>query len=270
LEFFKTYKKLNYLPLEVWQQWYQGKGFTESDRAELIDRTTKSKSAQEQSAGALQKAGTFDYKKAYEIDQVPKIAVDRVTRATNLYHTGFVQFRSEQNGSDFKSLAGLYFLLHCPEADEKLADNLHAALHFLGEEGIGGERSSGAGRFDVEWLKLPETWRKVVNFPEPNVHHCLVSLFWDDEPSTLKRLIADETSYEIQERGGWIGTPSSGRQLRRQMVRMFAEGSVFPEQPQGKLANVTPREFITPQGYRPHAIYRSGISLSLPIKVQDK
>jgi CRISPR-associated protein Csm4 len=51
---------------------------------------------------------------------------------------------------------------------------------------------------------------------------------------------------------------------------MFAEGSVFPEQPQGKLANVTPREFITPQGYRPHAIYRSGISLSLPIKAQDK
>jgi CRISPR-associated protein Csm4 len=261
LKFFKTYKKLSYLPLDVWRRWYQGVGFIKGDREELIAET-KGKSN-----GHLRQAGTFDYKKAYEIDQVPKIAVDRVTRATNLYHTGFVQFRSEQNGNDFKSLTGLYFLLHFPEADEKLADNFHAALHFLGEEGIGGERSSGAGRFDVEWLELPETWRKVVDFSGQNVHHCLVSLFWDDEPSTLKRLIADaqHTSYEIQERGGWIGTPFSGRQLRRQMVRMFAEGSVFPEQPQGKLANVTPREFITPQGYRPHAIYRSGISLSLPI-----
>ncbi len=265
LKFFKTYKKLSYLPLDVWQRWYQGVGFIKGDREELIAET-KGKSN-----GHLRQAGTFDYKKAFEIDQVPKIAVDRVTRATNLYHTGFVQFRSEQNGNDFNSLAGLYFLLHFPETDKKLADNLHAALHFLGEEGIGGERSSGAGRFEVEWLELPETWQNVVNLPEPNIHHCLVSLFWDDEPSTLKRLIADETSYEIQERGGWIGTPSSGRQLRRQMVRMFAEGSVFPEQPQGKLANVTPREFITPQGdYKPHPIYRSGISLSLPIKAQDK
>ncbi len=291
LKFFKTYKKLSYLPLDVWQRWYQGVGFIKGDREELIAET-KGKSN-----GHLRQAGTFDYKKAFEIDQVPKIAVDRVTRATNLYHTGFVQFRSEpisggvdnnttcpyclnrnlqpqwqSNAIRVKSLSGLYFLLHFPESDEKLEYHLHAALHFLGEEGIGGERSSGAGRFDVEWLELPETWRNVVDFPEQNVHHCLVSLFWDDEPSALKRLIADaqQTSYEIQERGGWIGTPSSGRQLRRQMVRMFAEGSVFPEQPQGKLANVTPREFITPQGYRPHAIYRSGISLSLPIKAQDK
>ncbi|VXD14444.1 type III-A CRISPR-associated RAMP protein Csm4 [Planktothrix paucivesiculata] len=36
LEFTKTYKKLSYLPLEVWQRWYQGEGFTDSDRLELI------------------------------------------------------------------------------------------------------------------------------------------------------------------------------------------------------------------------------------------
>lgn len=266
LKFFKTYKKLSYLPLEVWQRWYQGEGFLKSDREELIAET-KGKSD-----GHLREAGTFDYKKAFEIDRIPKIAVDRVTRATNFYHTGFVQFRSEQNGSDPKSLAGLYFLLYFPDANEKLANNLYAALHFLGEEGLGGERSSGAGRFDVEWLELPETWQKVVGFQEQNAHHCLLSLFWDDNPSELKQLIADTThaNYEIQERGGWIGTPFSGRQLRRQMVRMFAEGSVFPKKPQGKLADVTPREFITSQGnYKPHAIYRSGISLSLPIKVQD-
>lgn len=257
LDFFKTYKKLNYLPLDVWQRWYQGEGFIKGDREELIAET-KGKSK-----GHLRQAGTFDYKKAFKIDQIPKIAVDRVTRATNLYHTGFVQFQSEQNSNDVKSLSGLYFLLYFPQVDEDLINNLQAALHFLGDEGIGGERSSGAGRFEVEWSGLPETWQNVVDFSEKNAHHCLMSLFWDNEPSRLQRLITDtkDASYEIQERGGWIASPSSGRQLRRQMVRMFAEGSVFPEKPQGKLADVTPRGFNT------YPIYRSGISLSLPIKV---
>ncbi len=259
LKFFKTYKKLSYLPLEVWQQWYQGEGFRKSDRAELIAET------QGKSDGWLRQAGTFDYKKAFETDRVPKIAVDRITRATNLYHTGFVQFQWEPNDNDIKSLSGLYFLLYFSKTDQKLEENVRAALHLLGEEGIGGERSSGAGRFQVEWLELsdpslPNGWREVVKCSEQSACYCLMSLFWDDELSKLEQLIKD-ASYEIQARGGWIASPFSGRQLRRKTVRMFVEGSVFPEKTQGKLANVTPTGFTT------HSIYRNGISLSLPIKI---
>lgn len=244
LEFFKTYKKLNYLPLEIWQRWYQGEGFIGGDAKELIAET-KGKSH-----GHLRQAGTFDYKKAFEIEQFPKIAVDRITRATNLYQTGFVQFQWDKNQS------GLYFLLHLSPEGEKLANNLEAALHLLGEEGIGGERSSGAGRFQVEWLELPETWQKLVNFGA-GTHHTLMSLFWE---LPLPDGFLDNASYEIQERGGWIAE----NQLRRQMVRMFSEGSVFSAPPQGKLVDVTPK------GFNKHRIYRSGISLSLPIKVQEK
>ncbi|MCX7593739.1 MAG: type III-A CRISPR-associated RAMP protein Csm4 [Fischerella sp.] len=248
LEFFKTYKKLNYLPLEVWQRWYQGEGFRDSDAQELIAET-KGKSY-----GHLRQAGTFDYKKAFAIEQFPKIAVDRITRTTNLYHTGFVQFHWEQNGHGLKSVSGLYFLLQLSPEGEKLADKLQAALHLLGEEGIGGERSSGAGRFQVEWLELPENWQKLVNFAA-GTHHTSMSLFWE---SPLPDGFLDDASYEIQERGGWIAE----NQLRRQMVRMFSEGSVFRSAPQGKLVDVTP------QGFNKHRIYRSGISLSLPIKVK--
>ncbi|MEC4816688.1 MAG: type III-A CRISPR-associated RAMP protein Csm4 [Scytonema sp. PMC 1069.18] len=251
LEFFKTYKKLKYLPLEIWQRWYQGKGFQDSDRQELIDQVNG------KSNGDLKRAGTFDYGKTHTIGQQPKIAVDRITRATNLYHTGFVQFEAGNRHS------GLYFLLHFPKTDSSLENNLHAAFNLLGEEGLGGERSSGAGRFEVEWLELPETWQKVVDFSNPPVHHCLISLFWDKDASCLKKLITDQSSYETQERGGWISSPFSSRQLRRQFIRMFAEGSVFPENPQGQLADVTPKEFTT------HSIYRSGISLTLPIKAQE-
>ena len=111
LKFFKTYKKLSYLPLEVWQRWYQGEGFNNSDRAELIGETQGQSNSQLRQAETfdLRQAGTFDYKKAFEIDRVPKIAVDRATRATNLYHTGFVQFQWEHNDSGIKRLYRLNY-----------------------------------------------------------------------------------------------------------------------------------------------------------------
>ena len=50
---------------------------------------------------------------------------------------------------------------------------------------------------------------------------------------------------------------------------MFVEGSVFSQQPQGELVDVTPAELIDNAG-KPkfHPIYRSGISLALPIKIK--
>ncbi|HLP89884.1 MAG TPA: type III-A CRISPR-associated RAMP protein Csm4 [Nostocaceae cyanobacterium] len=248
LAFFKTYKKLNYLPLEVWQRWYQGTGFDQSsDTGELITYTKTG-----QSNSNLDQLCTFSYKKAFQIDKVPKIAVDRVTRATNLYHTGFVQFAWK------KDPAGLYFLLQLSPEEEQLADKLHAALELLGEEGIGGERSSGAGRFTVHWLELSETWQQIVDFQDSKYHSTL-SLFWD---STITEDFLKNASYEIQERGGWIAES----QLRRKMVRMFSEGSVFftPNPLAGKLANVKPKEF------KKHRIYRNGISLSIAIKVKEE
>ncbi|MEH2267556.1 MAG: type III-A CRISPR-associated RAMP protein Csm4 [Nostoc sp.] len=255
LAFFKTYKSLNYLPLNIWQRWYQGEGFTKEDAEELTDKTK----------GKLKEAGTFDYKEAFKNHKLPKIAIDRTTRATNFYHTGYVQFDWEQNSSGIKSLSGLYFLVYFEDNNPPLMSELKAALNLLGEQGIGGERSSGAGLFQSEWLDLKNasstsSWENVVKPLDKSAYQCLISLFWDDDESILKQLITDNShsNYEIQERGGWF----SDGNIRRQMVRMFVEGSVFPIEPPGKLADVTPSEF------KAHKIYRSGIGLSLPIKVQ--
>ncbi len=263
LNFFKIYKGLNYLPLEVWQRWYQGEGFSLDDEQELIDITSKVKSKHK----TLKGAGTFDYKTVFSIEKIPKIAVDRVTHATNLYHTAFVRYRSLPQNGDYKSLSGLYFILQFDSNDKTLIERLHAALIVLGEQGIGGERSNGAGQFKVEWFdELPKAWHSVVTHQDSTAHHCLLSMFWDNNQSVLKELIISEkSSYEILERGGWLAESN----IRRKMVRMFTEGSVFPKSPCGKLINVTPDELINQDGtYKTHAIYRSGISLSLPIKIQ--
>lgn len=251
----KTYRKLNYLPLDIWRQWYQGDGFdTTSDFQELNSR--------------LQKL-INDYKAAFKPYELPKVAIDRTTRATNFYHTGLVQFAWEpgtaHSQSTVNSLAGLYFLVQFPEQNNELETRLRMALELLSEEGLGGERSSGAGRFQMDWGELTKDWRSLIDFANGN-HHALISLFWqqDLKPDWL----AESDRYSLKERGGWIASPS-GRQLRRQKVHMFAEGSVFSREPIGQLANVTPQAFIRPNGnFVPHAIYRSGIALSLPVKLK--
>lgn len=272
LEFTKTFKSLNYLPLPIWRRWYQGDGFDESDRAQLIAKTEKNESGYK--GKLLDQAGTFDYGKAFASYQLPKVAVDRTTRATNFYHTGLVQYAWEpsRNSSSVEeegdepvvSLAGLYFLIQFAESNS-VVDELHAALVLLGEEGIGGERSSGAGRFQVEWLDLTKEWQDVVHFK--GNHHGLISLFWE-HPLT-KGLLTDATRYELQERGGWIASPFSGQQQRRKALQMFTEGSVFPDQPQGRLADVTPCDEKGNRRFREHKIYRSGIALSLPVSVVE-
>lgn len=264
LTFAKTYRKLVYLPLSVWKRWYQGTGFEDpKDANELVtygqDPTHRSDD--------LGQAGTFDYRTACKPYELPKVSIDRTTRATNFYHTGLVQFdwqprkhpESATDGWDaIENLAGLYFLLQFPSENSALEGDLRMALELLGEEGLGGERSSGAGRFKVmTWADLPPEWQTVVAFEQGN-HHSLMSLFWQHP---LPPDYLDESArYTLQERGGWIASPT-GRQLRRQKVHMFAEGSVFSHLPKGQLANVTPRQFTA------HQIYRSGVALSLPVKL---
>jgi CRISPR-associated protein Csm4 len=251
-EFAKAYRGIKYLPLSVWQRWYQQGGFdNQADRLELLDYLQK------QAQGPLAQAGTFSYAKAFSNHRVPRASLDRRSNAANLYHTGFVQYdwHYDENGW-VESLAGLYFLVEFSGVSSVTPEIFLEVMEFLGEDGIGGERSSGAGQFEVEMTDLPEDWQALLSFGSGNAHS-LISLLWQDSISVD---MVQQASYELQERGGWITSPSAeGRQQRRKAVQMFAEGSVFREKLSGALADVTP------DGFHKHPIYRSGISFSLPI-----
>ena len=68
----KTYRKLNYLPLSVWQRWYQGDGFDAEDEEELIQYSKDPKDK----AGRLSKAGIFSYSEAFKPYELPKVSID--------------------------------------------------------------------------------------------------------------------------------------------------------------------------------------------------
>ncbi|TVQ51102.1 MAG: type III-A CRISPR-associated RAMP protein Csm4 [Spirulina sp. DLM2.Bin59] len=247
----KAYKKFTYLPLEIWQRWYQGEGFTKQDQKDILanDRNQSS------SKNKLKQLGLFDYGKTHETAKLPKVSLDRTTQASNFYHTKVVQFQSEP-----EKQAGLYFLLHFAQANPELISQLKTVLHVLADEGIGGERSSGAGRFTLDWEELPKAWESLLQFKNGNAHS-LLSLFWSNQQEELSR-IDENARYEFQERGGWVSSSPTGIQQRRKKVRMFSEGSVFAFPPQGRLADVTPPNFSS------HPVYRSGLALSLPIYVE--
>ncbi|NMG57323.1 type III-A CRISPR-associated RAMP protein Csm4 [Geitlerinema sp. P-1104] len=257
LAFFKTYKKLHYLPVKIWRRWYQEEGFSKQDQEELIAETQNTNFNQ----NFLRQSGVFDYKKsAFQEHKLPQVAIDRRTAATNLYKTGFVQFVNQE-----KQQAGLYCLIEFPQRNPELEQSLQAALQLLSEEGLGGRRSRGAGRFEFDWTTLPPQLEQLFNPPQPSSHHCLLSLYWDDIPWDDSRL--RESYYELRERRGWLSGSPSGMNLRRKSVTMFLEGSLFKYKPQGKLAEVTPSEF---NRYRAkHPVYRSGVALSCPVRVKE-
>ena len=248
----KSFKKLKYLPLTIWKRWYQGEQFNPDTIRELTEAPHK------QTTGLLARSGTFDYSRAFCIQKLPKVAIDRTTRATNFYHTGVVGYRWETDQKTIENISGLYFLVEFPTKETEFDRIFFTVLDFLASEGIGGERSSGAGQFETEVLELSSDWKQLIQFKD-GTQHSLISLLW--EPKMPLEALT-QASYETQERGGWVTSPKADVQKRRQSVQMFTEGSILPIEPEGKLADVTPRNF------KSHRVYRSGIAISLPIKVK--
>ncbi|MFG6098456.1 type III-A CRISPR-associated RAMP protein Csm4 [Leptothoe sp. ISB3NOV94-8A] len=248
----KSFKKLKHLPLNIWKRWYQNEQFGSDTIQELTEATRK------QTTGLLARSGTFDYPRAYCIQKLPKVAIDRTTRATNFYYTGVVGYRWEAEQETIENISGLYFLVEFPTKETEFDRTFFTVLDFLASEGIGGERSSGAGQFETDVFDLNSDWKQLIQFKK-GTQHSLISLLWEPKmsPETLT-----QASYETKERGGWVTSPKADVQKRRQSVQMFTEGSTFPVEPEGKLADVTPRNF------KAHRVYRSGIAISLPIKVK--
>ena len=85
---------------------------------------------------------------------------------------------------------------------------------------------------------------------------CILSLWYpkDDEQIGIK-------AYQTVLRKGWIFSMSSAKQMKRKTLRMFKEGSIFGNQPKGKLVDVTP------PGFDDHRVCRWGKALSVKMSV---
>ena len=168
---------------------------------------------------------------------LPKVLIDRVTANTNIYYVSLVRFEKD---------CGLYFIV-----DGNGKKLIKQALWYLEDEGIGGKRTWGLGRFECEWdadfnIKTPS---------ESNAFVTLSLVFPKDLNSVYhwKPII----------RVGWT---LKGKQIRKPRIIMASEGSIFKESDDGKLIDLDEiaDKFSEKVG---HNVFVNGKSFLIPVVV---
>jgi CRISPR-associated protein Csm4 len=188
-------------------------------------------------------------KRLWTVSRVPRVAVDRVTNSSQIYHVGRTTFAPG---------CGLWFLA---DLDAGQADWFTHLLQHLGDRGLGGERSAGYGGFTVERVQAPALPSGV---GAPRV--MTLSRYNPTETEWKAGVLGEGASYELVDVGGWLLSPDGPAQ-RRKRVRMIEAGSVLV-QPEGititgHVVNVCP-EYPGP-GAPSHGVYRSGIALTVGV-----
>lgn len=203
---------------------------------ELRTKTTNGK-REPLSAEALQR------QKVWGEDKVPRVTVDRLTNASQIYHTGRIVFAPG---------CGLWFGVHSSSAEGSAFDELEELLRALGDAGLGAERSAGYGAFTptrAELLQLPEA--------SDDGLMLLLSRFYPRDEDDAGALTQENTAYDLVYVAGRVRAPGVADQ-RRRGARLAAEGSLIGGRATGGLADVKPEV-----GSFPHKVYRYGLALGV-------
>lgn len=190
---------------------------------------------------------TAKVEQLWETVRVPKVAVDRNSNASALFHVGRVHFHAQ---------AGLWFAV---AGEDAWLDAVEEALHLLADSGIGGQRSRGNGRFELQRLADADA---PVAASHTSDYQLLLSRL-APTADQMGALRADQSSYHLVTVGGWANTPGENPLIRKR-VRMLEEGSIVAAGRLGQLVNVNPNRNIVE-----HPIYRYGygygVAIQLPV-----
>jgi CRISPR-associated protein Csm4 len=193
----------------------------------------------------------------WQIEEVPRVTIDRVSAASAYYEVGRVVYGQE---------CGLALLVNFADPASKSA--FEQLLTLLGENGLGGRRSSGYGAF--AWKKQQPLDLKLAS----GSRSILLSRYIP-QGAEFEALQNEGSSYQLVDVGGWLYSIGTAAQ-RRQRIRMVAEGSVIAMTAahlRGDIVDVRPDYRKSRQAHpifgkgqgTAHPVYRSGLALALPI-----
>lgn len=179
---------------------------------------------------------------------VPRVTLDRITNASQIWHMGMVQFVKG---------AGLWFAVRFLQDSEAIVNKFEACLRLLEDSGIGGERGAGLGLFRFESKD-----HNVPNNPSAT-RFMTLSPFCPASKDELQSLLGEQVSYDLILRRGWIDSPEGGN-LRRKQLWMFGEGSVLTGNPQAAVGSL---QDTKPDGIPDlHPVYRYGYAFPVGVK----
>lgn len=194
--------------------------------------------------------------KVWKEARAPRVTIERITNATNIYQAGRVQFAKD---------CGLWFGVDWRKPDATLRDGLNykpafeKALAVLEDEGLGGERSSGYGAFSS---KLMDTSFEY-NEPKSDGAAYLLSRYIPNQSELPDALTSERAAYELVSLGGWLQTYSGASQRRKRQMMVTAGSLVSAKNyPAGCIVNLKP-DYDAKAGDLGHAVYRSGLALAV-------
>ena len=163
---------------------------------------------------------------------------------------------------EFAPGAGLWFVAAFSGNDGRRnwSSRVQAALRLLADTGLGGERSRGWGRFELEPVE-DRPLHQLLNIGSVNADqaqgHWLLSLF---QPSQSDAVDWGQGHYSLVTRSG---RAEGSRDWLKKPARMVAEGSVLVADGQltGSAENVAPEGFA-------HPVYRAGFAVSIPVPLR--
>ncbi len=146
--------------------------------------------------------------------------------------------------------------------EESSRRGVEAALALLGDEGIGGDRSSGYGGFEIE--QISENFGEDFAVLDGGARLSL-SLLYPSRDEIEAGLLDAPAEYTIASRGGWT-TAQGAATMRRKPVNMIVEGSVIRDLGR-RTYGASPIVLEARDGDGPaHPVFRPGRAVTIPIK----
>jgi CRISPR-associated protein Csm4 len=249
----KEYKRVRWVSQQVFTELLQGPEQAKLDEL-WADKVLLQGGAvwvtrdEAKALGAGQPDGEF-----WKSDRVPKVTVDRLTNASQIFHVGRVHFAPG---------CGLWCMA---QGEAAWLDRVEAGLNLLADDGLGGQRSRGNGQFECKKIEPPPSLPQL-----ESAYGVLLSRF---APSVAEMALlrSVHAAYGLALVGGFSGTAGDPPFVRRQ-VRLLVEGSVIGTEEgtasaaSGRLVDVTPSApEVTAR--LDHPIYRYGVAYTVPIRV---
>lgn len=150
---------------------------------------------------------------------------------------------------------GLYIII-AYESDE-IIELIEDLLISLSYSGIGGKRTSGMGRFELEYGKMADVFSKGLCVKGGRGRYVLLSSAMASEEELAETL--DEADYKLEKRSGFVASETySDRPHRKKDIYLFKAGSSFKNTFNGILADVSAEGS--------HAVYRYAKPVFLEVK----
>lgn len=214
----KLYKKIKHIPLKYYKSYIEGK----SDPNAILKISSQ--------LGKNQVVTKIKYSENED---------------NEIYNISYYRFDKDN---------GLYFLLGYA-AEEDLED-FDETLFGLSFTGIGGKKSSGLGKFEIEENELPKEFENKIDTANSKIL-LTTSMYKKEELESQ----AGDSNYALVRRGGFIYSENSylskDTAKRKKTMYFFKSGSTFEEKYQGDV-------FRVDKDYS-HPVYRYGVAMWLEV-----